>query len=190
MDFLQRLFLEDVWRLAVLAVLVIGATAIAWYHRPERCKWWIPVLAVVVMAGLFVVQRVVVTDREQIRGILFELVVACETEDVDRIIATIDEGYNADGLTYDVLVPLIRQGFEVVDVSEIRLLGLHIEPTGDEAVAKFAAIHRVDWGAGEQPYRSRWELHWYHREAGWKIDWIRPIPEEGQPAASLEELVP
>lgn len=190
LDFVGRLFLEDWWRLGFLAVLVIGGTTVAWVRRPDRVRWWLPASAAAVMVALFALQRAVVTDREHVRELLFELVVACEQEDADRILEAIDDGYNADGLTKDDLRAVADDAFRAVDVSEIRLLGLRIETERDTAVSRFAAICRVRWEMGEQPYRSRWELHWWRSPLGWKLDWIRPLPEAGQPAERLDELVP
>jgi hypothetical protein len=189
-DFLQRLFLEDIWRLAILSVLVIGATTIAWRRRGDRVRWWVPAGAAAMMAVLFALQHLVVTDREAVRQCLYDLVAACEADDADLVLSMIDDSYNADGLTKDDLRELAAKAFREVDISDVRLLGLEIETEGDAAVTRFAAICRVRWEMGENPYRSRWELHWWRSGLGWRLDWIRPLAEADQPARSLEDLVP
>lgn len=76
--------------LVFAAVVVAGISAYAWLQTRARSWLALGILAASAAIGLFLLDRLVETDREYIEALFPRLAAAAELQDVDTIIAAID----------------------------------------------------------------------------------------------------
>jgi len=182
------LFESPLW-LGVVAFIGFATVLLSRQWWPEKvAKYALPVtLAVVVL--LFVVQKLVTTERERILQTVAELVRSVEQRDAASLRATLSRAYDADGQDADAVVEYIRSILQSVTVRDTRLNQEDVTIDGDRAEMTLGARATVSiqGGVGEFHW-GRWRLTWQREPDGWKITSLRPEELDNVPIRSLREL--
>jgi len=168
---LTRLLFED---LALLLLAeVAGLAVVLGVHRSRMTPYtrrlvWI---ALAVCAGLIVVQRLVVTEREAIQATVKAMARDVEEGDVDSLGAKLDEDVTFDGVTGKQAV--LRQAYLMLqryDVGNARVSGFDIRLDNDRARVRFQAVADV---RKDQTRIDRtptvWDVTMVRGPGGWKV---------------------
>ncbi len=109
----------------VVACALCGVVAIYWWMRTQML--WLAGLAGLVLVtalGLFVADRLVITDREYLEALFPRLAVAAEQRDISAILAHVDPD----------LTPLRREAEQILEqVKPTQILITFLEVTVDDA---------------------------------------------------------
>jgi hypothetical protein len=191
MDLVRNVLLESPLKLMATIIMVEAALATVWWFRPGRVESWVVVGGLVVGAVLLVVQHVVVTDREQIEQILRDLALAVDCEEVDTVLAAMDDRCDVDGMDKRQLAERLRSAFEHSDIDEVKILESDVTVEGDTAKV-FIRVHcRVR--SPEVPYDyhlSAWDLRFVRRGNRWLISQVKHSRDrEGFSAGDLLRIV-
>ena len=182
------LFESPLW-LGVVAFIGFATVLLSRRWWPERAaRHALPVtLAVVVL--LFVVQKLVTTERERILQAVAELVRSVEQRDIAGLRATFSRAYDADGQDADAVVEHIRSILQSVAVRDTRLNQQDVTIDGDRAEMTLGARATVSIrGEVGEFHWGRWRLTWQREPGGWKITSLRPEELDNVPIRSLREL--
>jgi len=172
MDALETIFFEK--PLYVYLTLGIAAVALGavWYGR-RKAIWLAAASAAIVLgAGVFVVERLVMTDREQIVAALDEVAAAAQREDVPAAMGYVDREYA--GWMRDKRHVRLRAE-AVVKTRGIRYINFRSGPEvtitqPGQAETRFTVV--VYYGKSDPPDGRvvlAWRLDWIKRSAGWRI---------------------
>ncbi len=181
METLKTLLFEDPTALYVALGLAEVVLAVMWFMRRHRpLLYWM--LGLVALAGvLFAVERLVVTDREQIVLNAREAAQRLEANDVAGACEFLDDPCRGQFREAQVTVG------ETLARDEIRMLGEHIlranpvrrvgfgkftiDVTGN--FAKMDVMTILEFSGGEmkdQKFSLVWELHWVKKAGKWVIN--------------------
>ena len=127
-------------------------------------------LVALIGAGLIILERVVVTEREQVENVLDEISRALETNDVDQVLVYVSPQAND-------IRQLVRRTLPRVVIREVLITGdLHIDvnmqaapPT---AVARFIGRIQGNLKHGGAPYESfvrRFEVTFQQHDDHWVV---------------------
>ncbi len=189
MDFLTRLFLESPIRLGVFSFLFLSIVLLIRGRLSEKAARWSLPATLVLIPALFVVQHVVVTQREQIRGELGSFIAAIETRNEAAFSATLSGDYDNEGMNRGAMLDYISGRLESMRVYDTRITNDDIEINGDAAEMDLlvAATVSVQGGIGDR-HIGRWRIRWIHEPDGWKIVGISPRMIDMVQIGSLREL--
>ncbi len=189
MDFLQLVFLESPFRLAVLCFLLLAAVLLLrrrWTGPMRRHA--LPAVLVCILV-LFTVQSAVVTQRERILSACDDFVEAISREHLGHIAAAIGEGFESEGMDRPAIIKYLSACLEGVDVFDTRFRRRDITITGDKAEMLIVALATVRLGGGAGEYHTgRWRLGWALEDGEWKITSLRVEAIDGVPLDSLYRL--
>lgn len=189
MEFLQLVLLESPVRLAILCFLLLAAILLLrrrWTGSARRYS--LPILLACIIT-LFVIQRIIVTQRERILIACDGFVEAISREDPGRIAAAIGEGFETEGFDRAAILDYLKSALEGVDVFDTRFRRRDVTVTGNRAEMLLAATAtvRIRGGAGEY-HTCRWRLGWALERGEWKIAALRPEMIDTVPVDSLQRL--
>ncbi len=190
METLRTLLFEDPFYLYVsLGALAVLLLVTAVLRRSRRALVW-ALVAMALGGGVYAMERLVETDREQIAAAYAALAAdaaAHRTEAFDRHIDRDYIGFEFAG--YDVgrtaTLLLARFVMERYNVQSVHITRMDITVHGDTADARINTIVRFGSGDAEGVYVLRWKnMEWVRRDDGWKLR--RAALPELDPAAALE----
>ena len=186
MDFLQHLFLESPLYLAVfsfllLAVVLFGKRRLT--GAPAR--WSLPaVLGLIVF--LFIIQRMVVTERERIQAALDDFVAAIAAPNMAGVEQAIGQTYDSEKMDRKDIIDFIGASLESVSIYDTRFSRRDVTVDGDRAemlIVAWATI-RTHGGPGEY-HQGRWRIGWARENGRWKIVSLRPEMIDTAPIEGL-----
>ena len=141
--------------------------------------------AVVVTLALVLIERVVVTDREQIEAAVVELMLAIERNDLSEVVGSIDPTATEIRSDAETLMPQVR--VKDTSVSALRVeVDASAEPT---AVAKFRGkIDGLHKRSGQRAvYFEEVHLFWVKREDRWFVVDYR-VHTRGMPINAVDGI--
>lgn len=172
-DFFIHLLFESFWLLAVVgAIACIVALAI---HRraftsKSRTGLWATVAGVLV---LFILQYLVVTDREAIEAMIRALAHAVDDGDMAAISQHLDETFISQGWDKETFLARVDQTLQRWEIDEAGVSGFKIEFADGGAAVTFRAYCDLRSESNAQPnVMSRWKVHCIRRADVWKLDQI------------------
>jgi len=188
MDFLKLvLFESSVWLggacfcLFGLVLFIRPRLSEAARHRS------LPIFAAVV-AALFIVQSLVVTDRERILAQMNAFVAAVEAEDRAAIERLIDDDYSSDGMNREDMVAFLVESLERVDIFDTRLRRRDVTIDGDRADLNLGALATVRIKGGTADFhQGRWKIAWHHSDE-WRITALTPVEIDTIPFKSIQQV--
>lgn len=189
MTCLQRVFLESSFWLSVFSFILLAATLLLRQRLPAaRAKYALPVVLLVIVL-LFVVQAIVVTQRERIRDRLDALIAAVAVKDADAISQAIGQGYNSESMNREDVLAFVNAAIGTFDVYDTRIRRCGVTVEGGRAEMKLTAeaTVRTHGGPGE-PHVGRWRIGWAREPDGWKIVSLVPEAMDNVPVARLRDL--
>ncbi len=189
MDALARLFLESPLQLAVLSAVVLLVAYAVWLRsKSERVRMLIFPAALALIVGLFAVQELVTTQREELQDTLERLIAAVSHHDAAAIRPSISDECIAGDMDQSAVIGFIDAALKNTDIYDARLGSIQTDIAGDGATTEFSvtATVRVAGQAARLP--SRWKLAWLRGPRGWQITQIEPLEVAGNRVSGLRAL--
>jgi len=170
MTHLKHILFEDPCELAavVVGVHLLGLFLWRWLAGSaiRRWLWVVPVTAAI----LFLVQALVVTDRERIESLLERCARAVERGRIADLAAEIDDEFQSNSLDKAELLAMARRLLERYAVENIRIDQLQVHTEDSRARVSFRARCRIVSDVMMIPeHHSRWQLELARRQEGFKI---------------------
>jgi ketosteroid isomerase-like protein len=191
---LTRLFAEDLWSLVGVFALAELGLVIA-LVRTGRRGLLVPVAILPIVAALLVVVEVmVVTDREQIDGLIDEMRAAVLAEDADGFVKHLAPQCRYGNIGPEHIRQTAATVFGMFDIERLKISNrkTQVSRLRREATAEFLAVARGRQGELEfAPYPTRWILTFQQsREGQWRVVEIQQIAAFGQDRQPMEPLFP
>jgi len=132
-------------------------------------------MTLLVIALLFVVQRFVVTQREEIWLRLDVFISAIEKQDSSGIRHIISDAYEIEGMNRDAILSDIDGRLQHFRVYDTRVADRNVDIDGDRATMDLvaSATVSVEGGVGDR-HLGRWRIQWSRDGDDWKIMSIQP----------------
>lgn len=164
----------------VLAMLAMGAV---WYERRSRTSAVCLAAAFLLIAAVFAIETLVVTDREQIAAALYEMATrvqgpgrpaerleAVERTLDDTVIVDMSELFGQVDMGKEQALDAGRAVLAADTLKSVQVVRLTITVDGRRARSDFTTIVRYDTrDLGVQPGAIAWRAGWVKRKAGWRI---------------------
>jgi len=151
-----------------------------WSRRRTDLARRVMLAGLVVSPVLVVVQALVVTERERLRGVCEDLANAIRHVDLDTFEAHLTPDFTYRGVALGRLTgrETMRQRLEQTllryRVEEPRLRGFEMEVGRERAVVRFIAVCRVVSAEAIEPsLRSSWELTFRRVSDAWRLEAAR-----------------
>jgi hypothetical protein len=189
MDFFQKLFLESPIRLGVFSLILLAVALYARRRYIETFGKHLVTAAVGLIAALFALQYLVVTDREEIVQALDDFVAAIEVDDSARIDAAISEEYDSEGLGEQDILGFIERTMRRMKIYDTRFHRRDVEvenERGGMIIAARATVS-IEGGVGEMHFGS-WRIDWLREGGAWRIIAIVPIKLDAHDVAGMKGL--
>jgi len=190
MDTLSWLLFESIALPATLAgvgsivLLFIGQRM----EPRRRGKMWLIWMCIVV--GLFMMQKLVTTDRERVRMSLDTLARAVTDKDMNRFAAQLAPEFSSDGMDKKAFVEFARGRINDVTIDPPTFTRCDIAIEGDTATIELTARNLVQYQGFGVPWASQWTIHWKRGPEGWQVTQIIPRGWGGHEIRSLQDLHP
>ncbi len=159
---------EDPTYSIMMGLFFTGAFSAFAFMLKKRALWVLAVLSFLVMVGLVVTERMIVTDYEQIRADVFDLADAVQKNDVDKVLSYVSE-------SMPTTRSRVRNEMPLYHFRTCRILGFN-EITVDEKAqtAKVNFVVYVDLNAMKTHQydgsgHRRVVLEFRKEPGGWKI---------------------
>lgn len=189
MVILQRLFLESPAWLGVFSFLFF---AIALFLRrrlsPEYSGKVLPI-CLLVIGLLFMMQHLVITEREVLVENIETMTAAVEHKDVDGVLYFISNSYDAGGMNHEAFADYVRSFVKSITVRDARIISCDIRLEGNQAIMNLRVratvsirgeVGEFHWGA--------WVIDWEKEHMGWRIIRITPKMIDGIPIDSMPHI--
>ncbi len=188
-DFVRCTLFESPLRLGVLSFAAF-AVVLLWRRRWTGwgSRYGLP-LTLAGIAALFVVQSLVVTERERVMEALEAVVASVEAADAHGLASKFSRDYEADGLDRDGVLELIEGLWRHIRVRDTRRTSVEVRIEDSSAEMKLAARATVSVrGAVGEPHWGRWRILWRREGDAWRITALTPEMIDNIPVRSLREL--
>jgi hypothetical protein len=161
--------------LGIAGVIALGV----WYGR-RSAKPLGALLAVAAAAGgVFLLDRAVVTDREQIWAAYDDIAEAVAQHDIERVASHLDLKYRGWGGLRTAAILAAEAAVKSYNIREVRYVGRReVTVTGNTADSRVTtSIHYG--GDASRPSRilRGWKVEWIRREDGWKVRAAEPTDD-------------
>lgn len=190
MRFLTHLLFESPLWLGGFCFLLFGGMLFArrrWESEAAR-RYAIPA-TLLIISLLFVIQNLVVTQREEIRLAMGAFASAIEREDTPAIKDALARDYAGEGMDSEAFAEYLAALMEVLDIRDTRFMRRDLDMGDDSAVMALTARATVSVrGRIGQLHWGSWRIAWLREAGGWKIVSIRPLSIDGQPVDTLQAL--
>jgi len=176
MDTIETMLFEDPFYLYLALGMGVVLLAGTWFRRRET-KWlmW-ALLLVVAGAGLFALERAVVTDRERIRMALDDIARCVQTGDIDAASEYLDPKFTGWGvgalrMGRAATVLAIKGYRSAYGIAQVKYVGDRPVTLLDKDRAEGTVQTVVIYGTGDRTGRVllAWKLEWVKRPEGWRI---------------------
>lgn len=189
MNLITTTLFEDPFVIYVLAGLAAVALVVFW-RTQSRAGGWLGVRLLIVAAvagGAFGLERLVVTDREQIYAALRDIAESVPAGRIDHAVTYLDDSYRGWGAAKRnpriraLLAKVINEAVARFKVEHIALMGEPKLEFSDDLAdgAKLAKctvtmVITYTYGGKQAKYPMTWKLDWIKRREGWRIEGAEP----------------
>jgi len=190
MKFLIHLLFESPFWLGAFCFLLFAGMLFArqrWESVTAR-RYAIPA-TLLIIGLLLVIQKIVVTQREQILLALGSFVSAIEREDTSAIEDALAQDYATEGMDREEFTKYLASLLELLDIRDTRFMRRDLDMGDDSAVMTLTAratvsvrgqIGQFQWGS--------WRIAWLREAGDWRVVSVRPLSLNGQPVETLPTL--
>ena len=173
METIKTALFEDPFSVYLVLALAAAAIIVLW-RTGGRSGGWLAARLLVVAAfagGVFAIERLVVTDREQIQLALRDIAVSVPAGRIDHAMTYLDEKYRGWGEFKPGVVLAVKLAVAKYQIQEIRLIGKPpIKVAGKLAECKISAIVLYSFEGTPSKYPMAWNVKWIKRQEGWRIE--------------------
>ncbi len=182
---------ESAWQPVMVCLLGFCVFTYLYSHNRKVLMLGLMMGCLLAATGIFIIERVIVTDAERLEQSVYHLAEACVSGDIEKT-------SNFASSQKPEIAGVIRAGMTLVDVKEdlgVSDLQVTMNPDGQTAKTHFRAngtfaMNPVAQNMGqdfEQHVASRWLLTWTKTGDEWKIiDLTRLHPLSGEEMGVLE----
>lgn len=190
MDYLTRVLFESPFRLGVCSFLLFAGVLFARLRmESEAARRGSLFGTLLLIALLFLVQKLVVTQREEIFERLDTLVSAIEDENITTIGGLIGAGFDSEKMDRDQFVTYVESFLGRWDIRDARLQHRDVMFDDGEAEMDLAARATVSkHGDVGVTHRGSWRIRWTRENGMWKVVAVRPTMIDGRPIRGLGAL--
>lgn len=190
MDLMKQILFESPFGLGVVCFILFSVVLLARKRmESDRARRRALPMTLSVIVLLFLIQWVVVTDRERVLDQLDIFVAGVTSENVVAAGQIVGSVYSADGLDREGFLRSLRDWFDMVDIRDPRFQRRDVTVEGDVARMTLAASATVSIrGDVGQTHAGVWRLEWQREDEMWRITKIEPVSIDLQPVSSLQGL--
>lgn len=169
MESLRHALFEDPTYVYVSLGLAELALAAVWHSR-RGARWLAALLVPIVLAaGVFVTERLVVTDREQIFAAMKEIADGIADRDFAAVAGWIDEDLTGYYAGKAQAVAAGRRAAERYDVRSVGYLNPRLAIDGGRARLRVTTVVSLRAAGDASRTVLTWDIRWVKREQGWRI---------------------
>ncbi len=187
METIKTALFEDPFFIYVILVIAAVAFVVLWRSAGRSGRWLATRLLVVAVlaGGIFAIERLVVTDREQIQLALQDIAASVPAGRIDHAMTYVDEKYMGWGRSRvgaaavrGVVTAAIKLAVANYQVQEIKLVGKpRIEVAGLLAECKVTAVITYTSEGKPTKHVMAWNIKWIKRPQGWRIQGAEPTTD-------------
>jgi len=180
METLKVTFFED----PLVVYIILGAVAVGltvrWRTAARSGRWLATGLLIlaILAGGIFAMETLVVTDREQIRLALKDIAESVPAGRIEHAMTYLDEKYFGWGKFKPGAVLAAKVALARYDIQKVSLFGdPAIEIDGKLAKCKVGAM--ITYKVKGEPARHpmAWRVKWIKRPEGWRIQQAEPTTD-------------
>lgn len=176
-------FTENPWPPVLICVVLSVAALATWVSRRQTQWLALGSLALLLAAGIWWLERRIVTDREQVEQLVVTLVDEFQRKDREAVLSH----FSPQAPEWSLLV---GKALDLVEIKDVKVRDLSVRMTSNnaQAVSHFRANGTVIFAGNASGYQpSRWELTWRRERGEWKIiDVVRLNPLRDEPLGVLD----
>ena len=168
-------FTETPWPpivgLSVVAALFFGL----WSSSQRGVHLTIAAGLVLACVGVFLLERMILTDSEIVEQAVYDLAEAVEREDVESALARISQNAAAERA-------LVTSGLQLVEIDgNLRISDLRVELVGENSRAQshFRANGTIRYQGQTHHTPTRWMLNWQREGGEWRVTRIERLSPTG-----------
>lgn len=192
MGFMTRLFLESPLWLGIFSFLLFAAVLLArtrWESATAR-RYALP-LVLSLIALLFLLQKLIVTQREEVLDSLNRFVRSIEQENLSEAGGFISLTYQVGDIDRDGFLARLESFLNTWNIRDARILWCELELAGSQAEMTLRAnatasrqgeIGDSHWGV--------WRIDWERDSSEWRINSIQTESIDGIKATTLQGRIP
>jgi len=170
MQWFEKTFFEDPFY--VYVVLALAGVVCLGMWRARRQFQWLAAIAVLglLAAGAHLLDRAVMTDREQIRAALDAMADAATRRDAAALTDHLDDSYRGWGLRKAAVRVAAEVALRRYSIRAVKHTAApQIKVTGDRADSRvYIVIHHGGEGSLGR-YPMGWQVEWIRRGDRWKV---------------------
>lgn len=189
---MQSLFFESPIKLGIFSFLLFAVVLLA-RTRMQSPAWRnrsLPITLLVILL-LFVVQKVVVTQRERVLDRLDAFVQAIETPNATAQSNLIASDYQSEGYDKSEFLDALDRWLKRIDVYDTRYRRRDVDVSGDTAEMTLGAMATVVRnGSTGQTHFGTWHITWVRENGEWRILAIQVEVIDGRPVKQLRPYLP
>ncbi len=166
MDTLKRCFLEEpVYIYTALVVLELILFSL-WFSTRSKMRKWLLLAPVLVGVLVFTLDWMVVTDREEIEGILTDIATSIHNGNVEQHQRVVADNYRGFWKTKPALLRAAKNESRTERIESVSVSFKSVKVTGRRAEMKLKTNVRLETG---QIVPLRWTIYWGKSDGGWQI---------------------
>jgi len=169
MESLRRALFEDPLYVYVSLAFVELALVGIWHARRTGRRLAYLAVPVVLAVAVFAMERLVVTDREQILQAMQDIAGHIEAGSFDPVAEHIDEQLTGAYGDKGQVVQAGRRILTLYDIKSLRYLNPRVDVAGDQAVLRVTTVIVFQRQAAGGRTAMSWRLRWIKRSGGWRI---------------------
>jgi hypothetical protein len=180
METIKTALFEDPFSIYLILALAGAAIIVAWRAGGRSGRWLAARLLVVAVlaGGTFAIERLVVTDREQIQLALRDIASSVPAGRIDHAMSYLDEKYLGWGRFRPGVIAAVKAAVAKYQIREIRLIGkCRIEVADKLANCKVSVLITYNHEGTDSKYPMAWNVKWIKRPEGWRIQGAEPTTD-------------
>lgn len=174
---------ENPWPIVIVCAMVVVGLLIGWFQ--QKRGWLVIATAVPILVAVLALARdvMVVTDREQVRLNVQEMVGAFQARDLDETLSYISDSASDVKLLVAAAYNLVRLG------PNTRVTDIRVEktPLENRLLSTFRVNSTLTVQHNTSYHPTMWEAKWEREPDGWKVIDVQqcdPVTEKRQPIPS------
>jgi hypothetical protein len=163
---------------------------VMWLRRRTKGARRAALIGLALCIILPIVQKLVVTQREQLRAITETLIDAAENGNVQVIARRIDRNFRVGDIDHDRFIEGVKRVLTQIKIEDARITGFHVEVDGDTAKIELGVMAQIitrQEFSGQQP--TSWTLTYVRTDRGWMLTAVEPRSTPLFPYDKLEQII-
>lgn len=181
METLKITFLEDPLTIYIILGAVAVGLIVTWRTASRSGRWLATGLLIVAVlaGGTFALERLVVTDREQIRLALKDIAESVPAGRIEHAMTYMDDKYHGWGGSKLGVTLATKVAVGRYSIQKVSLLGTpKIEVEGGLAKCKITALINYKFEGEPTKHLMAWHVKWIKRpDEVWRIEWAEPTTD-------------